>query len=353
MDNAINQQLAKIEYTAAKILQGKLSPARRDIETKKLSNLIYFLETDYEYNELRYLRNKLIGSKFALKQQLEEDGSLYLIIVETLTRTLNEFNYTKDNNFMAKFKKIYYYKIKEFISKQIQELNGKDNEQLKLQTIKTALNKLIDENYTKDSETRAKLKKFVANTTTVKPERIKDLLLHKILTIKQPDEERTIWDKFANKYIYAKYVVANEQINDEGENYYLSDKLANDNQNSAATENEQAILHFIAKIAENNPKIPNNDLKQYLNGLITILILKYELTYGNIPLSLKPYVNETVKTAYLELIKQQLNKDLSAIKPEIILAKYLQKKPDTVRKYPAKIKQLIANSELATLAKFK
>lgn len=353
MDNAINQQLQKIEYTAAKILQGKLSPARRDIETKKLSNLIYFLETDYEYKELRYLRNKLISSKFALKQQIEENGSLYLIIVETLTRTLNEFNYTKDNSFMAKFKKIYYYKIKEFISKQIQELNGKDNEQLKLQTIKTALNKLIDQKYANDSETRAKLKKFVANTTTVKPERLKELLIHKILAIKKPDEERTIWDNFANKYIYAKYVLANEQINDEGENYYLTDNLDYDEQRSSAKENEQAILHFIAKIAENNPKIPNDDLKQYLNGLITILILKYELTYGNIPLDLQPYVNETVKTTYLQLIQKQIDKDLSTIKPEIILAKYLQKKPDTVRKYPAKIKQLIANSELATLAKFK
>ena len=350
MNNDIAKQLQKIEKIAQKILQNKLSIARKDIEMKRLYNLIYNLEADYAYSEFRHLRNSLIRGNAVIKQELENSGSHYLIIVETAQETLQSFKSTADINFMTKFKAIYYYKIKKFIRQQITEVHGTDNDNLKLAKIKEVLLNLIDEKYLQDKTARDKLRKAVHNTTVLNYDRIKKLLIQDILQIKVEDTANKIWENFANKYINTQYVIANEQQG-ESENYFLTDKLGYSDTNEQLTkEAEHNILHLAEKVEKLNAKLKNIDLQRYLTGLITILILKFELTYHKVSLLLKPYIDEKLKQYYLAMLKQQ---DIDAIKPETILAQYLHMKPDTIRKYPNKIKLKINIIETEILAKNK
>lgn len=348
MNNDIANQLSKIEQTAQKIRQNKLSIARKDIEMKRLYNLIYNLEADYDYSELRHLRNKLIGSKLNIKRELEDSGSHFLIIVETAQEALQAFKPNADIDFMAKFKAIYYYKIKKYIRQQITEAHGTDNDNLKLAKIKTVLLNAIDENSSQDKHIRDKLRKAVHNTTILNYDRIKYLLLYEILQIDDENQAQIIWEKFAHEYIDTPYVLTNEQQN-EDENYFLTDKLGySDANEKLMQEAEYNILHLAEKVAKLKTKLQNIDLQRYLTGLITILILKFELTYNKISLLLKPYIDEKLKQNYLAMIKMQ---DIDTLKPEIILAQYMQKKPDTIRKYPNKIKQKINIIELESIDK--
>lgn len=187
----------------------------------------------------------------------------------------------------------------------------------------------------------------------------------KIRKIKYIDEQ-VLQDIFVNIDIIEKniialkdifkntYIVNNEQIGKDGKIIYLSEQEDIADLNKSKKERaEERLIEFTDKINEIlyvfKRETGNKSLISFIESAISIYIIKHYDLYGDIPLEVKNFINNDLdeyndfKQFYNTLSKYEQEEE----KPDVVISAYLDKKYDTVRKYPNMISNKIKEEKYA------
>lgn len=187
----------------------------------------------------------------------------------------------------------------------------------------------------------------------------------KIRKIKYIDEQ-VLQDIFVNIDIIEKniialkdifkntYIVNNEQIGKDGKIIYLSEQEDIADLNKSKKERaEERLIEFTDKINEIlyvfKRETGNKSLISFIESAISIYIIKHYDLYGDIPLEVKNFIDNDLdeyndfKQFYNTLSKYEQEEE----KPDVVISAYLDKKYDTVRKYPNMISNKIKEEKYA------
>lgn len=187
----------------------------------------------------------------------------------------------------------------------------------------------------------------------------------KIRKIKYIDEQ-VLQDIFVNIDIIEKniialkdifkntYIVNNEQIGKDGKIIYLSEQEDIVDLNKSKKERaEERLIEFTDKINEIlyvfKRETGNKSLISFIESAISIYIIKHYDLYGDIPLEVKNFIDNDLdeyndfKQFYNTLSKYEQEEE----KPDVVISAYLDKKYDTVRKYPNMISNKIKEEKYA------
>ena len=187
----------------------------------------------------------------------------------------------------------------------------------------------------------------------------------KIRKIKYIDEQ-VLQDIFVNIDIIEKniialkdifkntYIVNNEQIGKDGKIIYLSEQEDIADLNKSKKERaEERLIEFTDKINEIlyvfKRETGNKSLISFIESAISIYIIKHYDLYGDIPLEVKNFIDNDLdeyndfKKFYNTLSKYEQEEE----KPDVVISAYLDKKYDTVRKYPNMISNKIKEEKYA------
>lgn len=187
----------------------------------------------------------------------------------------------------------------------------------------------------------------------------------KIRKIKYIDEQ-LLQDIFVNIDIIEKniialkdifkntYIVNNEQIGKDGKIIYLSEQEDIADLNKSKKERaEERLIEFTDKINEIlyvfKRETGNKSLISFIESAISIYIIKHYDLYGDIPLEVKNFIDNDLdeyndfKQFYNTLSKYEQEEE----KPDVVISAYLDKKYDTVRKYPNMISNKIKEEKYA------
>ncbi|MBM6727376.1 hypothetical protein [Megamonas funiformis] len=150
------------------------------------------------------------------------------------------------------------------------------------------------------------------------------------------------------------YIVNNEQIGKDGKIIYLSEQEDIADLNKSKKERaEERLIEFTDKINEIlyvfKRETGNKSLISFIESAISIYIIKHYDLYGDIPLEVKNFIDNDLdeyndfKQFYNTLSKYEQEEE----KPDVVISAYLDKKYDTVRKYPNMISNKIKEEKYA------
>lgn len=353
----IENHIQLIENTAQNILQNNLKPLKLDINKKKLYSLLAGLENNFVYDDFKKMRYAYSEGFPNRLDSLNDQGSIYIMFGNVIDKTLKDYKPEKGATFFEQLKKNFYFVVKDFFLNDAKVTNPNSRNEIKLITIRKLLKKCVEEHHDKNSTIYHTLMDKIDSTSTLKLSRIQDIFL-KALDIKSEKEREAAWNNFKHTYLDREYSssldipVNNEQDGATSIADFIADTSISENE---IKDREDDLCNLCEKISMVTNKLHDEQWKKYLNGLGTILITNFELIYRQKSIVLDPYVNTEIQQYYIkELQLRQINFDdiLSIKKGTIIdiLAKYMQAKPDTVRKYSAKIKNQIQILELTALS---
>lgn len=321
------------------------------------------LSLKQEFNKIYFYRIQDVFLKKMEKKNLmgdidKEKGEK----ARNLIREIVELLYIDDKNFLKEAKK------------EINKIKG--NNRQKAQDLFMNIfisrigligkNKQIQKNLTLLQETCIRLLDRLYPLDVDKEDEYSNRIFkEKIRKIKYIDEQ-VLQDIFVNIDIIEKniialkdifkntYIVNNEQIGKDGKIIYLSEQEDIADLNKSKKERaEERLIEFTDKINEIlyvfKRETGNKSLISFIESAISIYIIKHYDLYGDIPLEVKNFIDNDLdeyndfKQFYNTLSKYEQEEE----KPDVVISAYLDKKYDTVRKYPNMISNKIKEEKYA------
>lgn len=373
-----------IESTFKKLFGGIKTGSITDTEKKKLhGKLCDLFHQHYEYDSNKTMQKKFYKAYIEVFQTrmsmkyIQEDmkGDVFISIDKTVKCALKYFdnNYEKYDDtlsFFCAFNRNYYYRVIDYFLKiindnlmersDINSSSSKLNHKIKLDMIKNALREILNNRIKLDWEIKEHYRNKINNIKYLNKEKILDLALGMIKSFS--NTELTAKESYEidelNKLLSSDFILSDIKSNDDFDGVmYLSDKplaldspILQDKNKYMKQRKEANILKLTRLLDDDSPIINDKNNILMCTIIINVLIMQYEYIYEN-NLYFDAYKDENFrqyfKNRYTDIEKVEIldNLHIELYTLYEIAADYMNKKVDTIRKYPKNIRNKYTEAE--------
>lgn len=323
-----------IENIAQKIIKEKINGTLTEGREASLKNKLYSkldnLDRENYFKKDCYKAFKSLNFYKIIYNDDEFISERKFVFIKSASESLRILvNYGLEGkdltSFWSKFEQRFYFNLKDSLLKIMNEDNGYEENEYKIGLIKVLFRNIVEKNnYEKDI--RKNLKEKINKISNINKVKLKQFLVEKLngteIDIKKLED-------IFNKNVGMINLDAPLEIE---ENSSFLDISKEDNINLKTKEDlKNDLWKILEKSKSLISSIQNKSLSIYLKALISVNIFQYEAEYGYC-LELHDYVDTDFEVFY----KNRKNKSMDF---DDVIADYLNKKQDTVRKYARKIKE--------------